>query len=63
MVLAFYKLLFMNKLKFSSSENMGGGMVFYQVFPLSKSQIQAVEISSRRKPKVGSKIPSRDDCE
>ncbi len=32
------------------------GMVFYQVFLLSKSQVQAVEISSQRKPKVGSKI-------
>ncbi len=32
------------------------GMVFYQVFLFSNSQIQAVEISSPRKPRVGSKI-------
>jgi hypothetical protein len=31
-------------------------MVFYQVFLLSNSQFQAVEISSSRKLKVGSKI-------
>jgi hypothetical protein len=53
----------MNKLDFPSlidcflwiSETIGG-MVFYQVFLLSKSQVQAVEISSPRKPKAGSKI-------
>jgi hypothetical protein len=59
-------MLFMKKLEFSSlidffvliSEIMGGGggTVFYQFFPLSKSQVQAVEISIPRKPKVVSQI-------
>jgi hypothetical protein len=57
----------MNKFEFFSlndfsvwiSETIGReerGMVSYKVFLLSKSQFKAVENSSPRKPKLGSKI-------
>jgi hypothetical protein len=42
------------------SETIWGGMVFYQVFLLSKSQVQAVEIP-KEKPKVGVKFAGIGD--
>jgi hypothetical protein len=69
-VLAFYKMLFMNKLDFSSligllwiSVKPCGVKVFVQVFLFPKSQVQAAEISNPRKPRWGVKSASRGDCE